>query len=200
LFALAVFRLDLGGWIARLAWVAAAAFLAALVVLLSIALAPARVERLMLLTVRPLGPRLGGVVARLYRTASAGVSCFRSSRGVAELVLLTILVWLLEAGMFWLALPAVGERTSWLLAFAAMGLTNLGILVPSSPGFVGSFHWFCMEALRAGGVAVPVAAAYAVIVHLGFFVTATVWGLATLAAWGLGLGRSIRWVEHAEEA
>jgi glycosyltransferase 2 family protein len=197
LFALAVRWLELEGWIAHLAWLAAAVFLGALAVLLAIALAPARVESVVLLAARPLGPRLGGVVARLYRTASIGVSCFRSSRGFAELVALTLVVWLLEAGMFWLVLPAVGEGWSWPLAFAAMGLTNLGILVPSSPGFVGSFHWFCMAALQAGGVSASVAAVYAVIVHLGFFVTATVWGLGTLAAWGLVLRRTVAWGEQA---
>jgi glycosyltransferase 2 family protein len=199
LFAIAVLWLDLDGWIARLAWVAAAVFLGALAGLLAIALAPLGVERAMLAVIRPLGPRLGGMVARLYRTASAGVACFRSARMVAELAALTFVVWLLEAGMYWLVLPAVGERASWPLAFAAMGLTNLGILVPSSPGFVGSFHWFCIEALRAGGVAAPVAAAYAVIVHLGFFAPVTVWGAATLSVWGLGLGRTVAWGEQGEQ-
>ena len=33
-----------------------------------------------------------------------------------------------------------------------MSVTNLGILVPSTPGFVGPFHFFCSQALMSQGI------------------------------------------------
>ena len=100
-------------------------------------------------------------------------------------------VWLLEAGLYFFLLPAFGIAPGAWTALLAMTATNLGILVPSTPGFIGPFHFFCMRALESTGVAPDTAFSYAVVAHLAFFVPITLWGVAVLAAHGLSLGRAV---------
>jgi hypothetical protein len=73
-------------------------------------------------------------------------------------------------------------------AVVAMSVTNLGILVPSSPGFVGSFHFFCSQALVSQGVPEATAMGYAVVVHLAFFVPVTLWGAGAMLWYGIQVG------------
>jgi hypothetical protein len=84
-------------------------------------------------------------------------------------------------------LPAFGMKAVPELAVLVMTVTNLGILVPSTPGFVGPFHFFCMRTLAAFGVAEGTAFSYAMLAHLSFYVPITVWGMGILLGYGLSL-------------
>ena len=63
-----------------------------------------------------------------------------------------------------------------------MAVTNLSVLLPSSPGHIGPFHCFCQQAIVSVGVAADLGLAYAVGVHLAFYVPVTLWGVA-LVIW-----------------
>ncbi len=122
--------------------------------------------------------------------------------------------------MYALVMPCFAIPFSPVKAQAIMALTNLGILVPSSPGFVGVYHIVCAKALQAVtgqnglpamfafGFAMPnisflnqhflqeasspisdtTALSYAVVVHMVFYVTVTVWGVIAMVRYGLELG------------
>jgi len=78
-------------------------------------------------------------------------------------------------------------------------VTNLGILLPSSPGFVGPFHYFCMTALMFTGAPELAAASYAILVHLCFFLPITVWGVSALGYYGIQLGDALTQARLAKE-
>ena len=90
--------------------------------------------------------------------------------------------------MFVMVLPAFGLpiRLDW--AVLAMAITNLGIMVPSTPGYIGPFHYFCMQTLMLFGVASAVATSYAITVHAVFFVPVTLWGVAVVLRYGIEIG------------
>jgi uncharacterized membrane protein YbhN (UPF0104 family) len=102
--------------------------------------------------------------------------------------------------MFLLLLPAFHLRFSLWWAFLAMTVTNLGILAPSTPGFVGPFHYFCMKSLAAVGVAEATAMSYAIVVHLTFFAPITLWGVGIIFWYGLQLGSTIALAQAAKRA
>jgi uncharacterized protein (TIRG00374 family) len=118
---------------------------------------------------------------------SAGVSAIGDVRRATRLFLLSLLVWCCEAGMFLLLLPALALPFEPPWAMLAMAVTNLGLMVPSSPGFIGSFHLFCMKTVAALGVDPTTAFAYAVLVHATFYVPVTLWGVAALFRYGVEL-------------
>ena len=80
-----------------------------------------------------------------------------------------------------------------------MAATNLFVLLPSSPGFVGTFDYAAKTALVTFGVGAAAALGVAVVAHLAFFVPVTIWGVAVMAWYGVELG-SARAVARAAPA
>ncbi len=151
-----------------------------------------------------IGARLGAAAHdKLVRTAgqlAAGVKNLRNSQVALRFVLASLLVWTLEAGMFVALLPAFGLEPDFWRGTLVMGVTNLGLLAPSTPGFVGTFHAFCAEALATQGVDPSVAMSFAVVAHLSFFVPVTLWGAVVLLASGVKLGATVGAVRAARNA
>ncbi len=143
-------------------------------------------------------PRAQDTLLRRVHAALNGLAALRRPRTALTVVLLTALVWLCEAGLYLAMLPAFHLSPDPAHALFAMSSTNLGILLPSTPGFVGPFHFFCSQALAALGVPLNVAFAYAVLVHAAFFVPITVWGVGVLAVHGLSVGRTLSLSRTAE--
>ena len=120
-----------------------------------------------------------------------GLAALRHPGTALAVLILTLAVWLCEAGLYLALLPAFALTAQPTHALFAMTATNLGILLPSTPGFVGTFHFFCSEALVAVGVNPAVAFGYAVIVHAAFFLPITLWGLVVLTSHGLSVARTL---------
>lgn len=136
---------------------------------------------------------------RLTTQLIDGLDSIRSTRQCIAVILLSLLVWLLEGGLYLFCLPMFGFALSATIALTVMAVTNLGILIPSSPGFVGSFHYFCMFALISFGIPEATALGYAIITHLAFYVPVTIWGLAAMAWYGMQIGSSYALARKASQ-
>lgn len=140
---------------------------------------------------RPFGNRLHGVAVRVAEQLCAGVAYLRNARALLATVGLSLTVWSIEAAMFLTVLPAFGLPADPRLAIAATAVTNLGNIAPSTPGYVGPFHFFCMSSLVAAGVNESVAFSYAVVVHLSFYVPITLWGVGIAFAYGVSFSEVV---------
>jgi len=118
-----------------------------------------------------------GLVRRLLGVAETLVESLRSLAGrrLAGILLLTAVAWVLEGGVFVAAASALGVAGGLPAAFFALATATLATLLPSSPGYVGTFHFFAAQAAIAFGTAAGAAAAFAVAAHL------VLWGATTLA-------------------
>lgn len=188
------------GWIHQLAKVGAAVFGSAIAVLAFATVAPRLVVRLTGRAARPLGRRVWERAIALATSIVNATASLRDPRDALALGLLSLLVWVLESLMFVFTLPALGLPTTLSLGVVAMSVTNLGILVPSTPGFIGPFHYFCSQALIANGIAPTQALAYATLVHLTFFVPVTAWGTGAMLWYGVQLGETAARVRAARSS
>ncbi len=175
----------LPGWGRHLLWLAGAVFLGALVAVVLVMLAKPFVLSLLETVTGRLPRPLAKAVVAVAERAIGATDCLRKGSLAGQVVALSIAVWLVEGTMFLVILPAFGLAVSPLSAALAMAVTNLGILIPSSPGYIGPFHYFCMQALRIVGVARQTALGYAIMAHLLYFTPVTVWGLLALAVYGV---------------
>jgi glycosyltransferase 2 family protein len=186
------FFIPLPEWGRHLMWLASAVFLAALLgVVLVMAAKPFVLRVVGALTARfpaAVGNRLTSIVDR----AIGATDCLRDAPLAAQIILLSAGVWLVEGGMFLVILPAFGLPAHPLWAALALAVTNLGILFPSSPGYIGPFHYFCMQALLMVGVARETALGYAIMAHLLYYIPVTIWGLSALAVYGVDLTTATR--------
>lgn len=148
----------------------------------------------------PLGPTWRDRALRITTHVINGGACLRSPRTALAVSLLSIVVWLLEAAMFVCVLPAFGMPLRFSMGALAMSVTNLGILVPSTPGYVGPFHYFCQQTLVTQGVPATTGLAYAVLVHLAFYIPVTAWGAAAILRYGVEIGRTVAATRAARKA
>jgi uncharacterized protein (TIRG00374 family) len=187
LLAAAPFVVPVHGWVEQPVRVALPIFGAAIIAVALCAIAPYQVVSL---TSRLCAgvPSVHDRLVRLVSQITRGLSCLRSLRSLGIVALLSVLVWLAEAGLFLFVMPCFNLSPSYPESIVVMASTNLGILVPSSPGFIGPFHYFCMRALGSFGVAESIAFSYAVVVHVAFYAPATLWGVIAMAWYGVELG------------
>lgn len=95
-----------------------------------------------------------------------------------RMVGLSMVVWALDGGVF-LAVAFALEETRHLAApFFSMATGNLATLLPSSPGYIGTFDFFAMEGLQAYGVGASIAAVFAVTVHVLLWLPITLAGFS----------------------
>ena len=97
-------------------------------------------------------------------------------RRLAAIVLLSVLIWTFEGGVFVVALVASRVPASLLAAFFALAAATLGTLFPSSPGYIGTFDFFAMQAVSVFGALAGTAALFAITTHLLLWLPTTVAG------------------------
>lgn len=127
-------------------------------------------------------------------------ACLRRPRDAAMIVGYSFVVWLFESLMFAFAFPVFSLKLALAPAIVTMSFTNLGILVPSSPGFIGSFHFFCATALTSQGFDQATATSYAVLVHLAFYLPVTLWGAGAIFWYGIEVGSAAALARSAKLA
>jgi glycosyltransferase 2 family protein len=74
-----------------------------------------------------------------------------SKSGFGQAVTLSLLVWLLEGFTLWSILKAVGVSLNWHQMLSMIGVTSLSTLLPSAPGFVGTYQYSYTFTLKLFG-------------------------------------------------
>jgi len=175
-------------WMWDVARVGSLVFGVALALLLVAVVLPSFLVSLASRVSASLRPRWRDRVVAFAMSVTAAGACLRRPRDLVVIGAYSLLVWLLESAMFAFILPAFGLELQLAPALTAMSVTNLGILFPSSPGFVGSFHFFCSQALVAQGIPAATALGFAFLVHLTFYVPVTLWGAGAVLFYGVEIG------------
>jgi len=101
-----------------------------------------------------------------------------------SIVALTFGIWLIEGGMFYLGIQAFNLTVPLTAALFMMALVNLGILVPTSPGYLGAFQYFGVLALSAWQVPAAESLACTVLIHACQYFPITLWGLCLIPYFG----------------
>jgi glycosyltransferase 2 family protein len=125
--------------------------------------------------------RLGAVGQSLGLGFVDGLRLVRGGGLLARLVGLSLLSWLCELSLYYVLMFAFPMPRSFGLAVLAGAGANFATLVPSSPGYVGTFDGALTRLLvDTTGMSQAVALAYAVVVHATLFVPVVAAGLLVL--------------------
>jgi len=114
-------------------------------------------------------PLLDKVIS-LMDSFICGLKVFHSFSGVLVTLLFSLLVWSMEGMTFYIISLSMGlSLPIYKIAFAMIVLA-FGIILPSSPGFVGVYEYFCVLGLSIFGIGKDVAVSFSLLVHsLQFF-------------------------------
>ena len=130
---------------------------------------------------RPFPGRARRVVSGVLDSFVDGLRLVRGAARVAQLVGLSLLGWLCELSVFYVLMLGFPMPHSLPLALVSGATANFATLVPSSPGYVGTFDSALTRVLQdVAGVPLPTALAYAVVVHATLFVPVVLAGAAVL--------------------
>ncbi len=132
-----------------------------------------------------------GLARRFARDTLEGLSePLGTSRTM--LLALSIAAWGTWAVAAILTARAVGIDLSFVDALFVTAAINLGVAIPSSPGFVGTYQWLGVSALALFGVSQESALAFAIAMQAVWYVPTTLVGAVLLVArYSSPRGRSI---------
>lgn len=97
--------------------------------------------------------------------------CFSALQQMARgptmirLVFWSALAWICEGLVFWFTAMALPSIQSPAAAWMALPIGTLATVIPSTPGYVGTFDFFTVRAMTSFGNTTPAATAYALLVH-----------------------------------
>jgi uncharacterized protein (TIRG00374 family) len=100
------------------------------------------------------------------------------SRGstMLQLVAWSVLAWSAEGCVFWCAALALPSVAAPLAGWLALPVGTLATLIPSTPGYVGTFDYFTVKAMTEMGNTAAGATAYALLVHMLLWLPPTLAG------------------------
>ncbi|MCA9390489.1 flippase-like domain-containing protein, partial [candidate division WWE3 bacterium] len=126
-------------------------------------------------------------IYNLLNVFTAGIEFLRNPKTLFLVLLSSLFIWLTEAGFYYSAALSFGFDISMLQALFLKGILNLGILVPSAPGYVGTFEFFVVEAMALIGVSETPALGYALVSHFVEFASISIVGIFFWIRYGLSL-------------
>lgn len=121
-------------------------------------------------------PRLGARLLDEIDKSLVTLQHLAQGATMIKLVLWSGLAWLAEGGVFWGAALALPSLAAPLAAWLALPVGTLATLIPSTPGYVGTFDFFTVRAMTALGNGAAAATAYALLVHVLLWLPPTVVG------------------------
>lgn len=166
---------------------AALIFAAALAVFFVVASSRARTLRLLETPLRVLPEHLRTRVGSVVERFLGGLGVMQSWRLLAATLALSIGAWLAEATMYYLVALGFGLSLVVPAYVLTTAVANLGGMVPSSPGYIGTFEWFALASLSLFGLGADAAISYVLVLHVALLVPVTLLGFFYLWRYGLSL-------------
>jgi hypothetical protein len=111
--------------------------------------------------------------------------------------------WTVEASTYWIVLQAFDFRVSFWVLMLVLGIANLTTVLPSTPGYIGTFHGAVVLTLVAFDVPREQAGPYAIVMHMVLWLPITLAGAWLLWRQGMSwrdLGRASAYVESEAAA
>lgn len=116
-----------------------------------------------------------------------GFKVLRQSKHLIFVSLASILIWLIEILAYYILSFAFSLNIPIYSIALVLILLNVGVMIPSSPGYVGTFEFFCIKGLSFFNIPEEVAFGYAIVLHIMMSVPIIIFGLLLLWKEGMSL-------------
>lgn len=128
-------------------------------------------------------------IEAIGRGSLVGVSGLRHRRRALQFLGCSALIWLTEVAITFLIVQAFHLNVSVGGSLFIMLAVALGTMIPSSPGYIGTYEFFATSALALLGVTGGGALSFALMLHAVTFLGTSFLGAACLVQTGMGLTR-----------
>ncbi|MGH7457145.1 MAG: lysylphosphatidylglycerol synthase transmembrane domain-containing protein, partial [bacterium] len=134
--------------------------------------------RLMSRLTRPFPEKLQQFVSKLLGSFLEGFTIFKKTEHFWAITWQSVVIWLMYAAVNYATLEAFGlnEQLPIGASFVILVIVNISIMLPAAPGYVGTFHLACKEAVALFGVSDSTALSFALVLHITNFIPITLIG------------------------
>ena len=181
LMLIAVFLYPFPSWVTKSGYLMLAVSVVMLLVLVTLRLYPGPSLRYIAWASRFLPGRLGGRLSEVGEGFISGLVPLAKWSDYIKVGVLSVAIWLCYGVVFHLCLFAFDFNTiygtTWLTSVLLLVITTIAVVVPSSPGYVGTYHYLCQLTLAMFAVPAGQALSFAAVVHMINFLPVTLVGI-----------------------
>ena len=149
--------------------------------------------RILTKVLRFLPKKISSKVDELFHSFLDGVVGLKNWRHYAITSILSLLIWAgygAAVQVSFYAFDFVSQYSlPWTAALVTLVITTISVIVPSSPGYVGTYHWLCQQSLVLFAVPESEALTFAFVLHGINFIPILIVGLIIASVEGISLSK-----------
>jgi uncharacterized protein (TIRG00374 family) len=161
-----------------------------------------RIKKIIGLALWPFPRRIQKKTSDVLERFISGIVPLKRHIDYAKVSLLSGFIWACYGLVFYFSLHAFDfVRTfqlPWSTSLILLVITTIAVVIPSSPGYVGTYHWLCQISLALFGVPAGPALSFAAVVHGINFLPVFVVGLTLSYYEGVAIFRAPKRVATVE--
>lgn len=135
----------------------------------------------------PVSEKMKRGINTLIKNFYEGFNVLKEGRKTILILLFSILLWLSYVMGTFICLRAFKINLSIFAATLVLSITAISVMVPSSPGYIGTWEFFCIIGLSIFGVDKPKALGFAIFHHFISTIVIVVLGVIILIKTGISL-------------
>ncbi|MDI6641495.1 MAG: lysylphosphatidylglycerol synthase transmembrane domain-containing protein [Elusimicrobiota bacterium] len=124
--------------------------------------------------------KLGEKINQFIEHLLTAISFLKNRSKTIQILLFTILLWCVYGLGTYFCLLAFDIKIGFLAALLILCITAIGVMIPSSPGYIGTWEFFCTLALSIFRTDKNLALSFAIIYHLLSWLPPTLLGLIVM--------------------
>jgi len=156
-------------WVVKSGYIMFAAALFLFVLLVLLKRSPEGTDTLLHILLKPVPERIGSRIKRSTERFFSGIQPLKRRGDYVVVVLLSVCIWVCYGLVFHVCFQAFDFietfRLPWYAGLILLVITTISVVVPSSPGYVGPYHYLCQVSLAMFAVPESPALSYSVVVH-----------------------------------
>ncbi|UCF22736.1 MAG: flippase-like domain-containing protein [Ralstonia sp.] len=131
--------------------------------------------------------RFSKAISRVLSSFADGLEFLNGPRRLGLIVFYSVVIWSLGIATVPMATMAFGIDFPVEASMLVMVMIVFGVMIPSAPGFVGTYHAACLYAFLFYNIPKEKALSIAIVMHAGFFFSTIILGIAVLAGQKMSL-------------
>jgi uncharacterized protein (TIRG00374 family) len=180
-------------WVAQSGLIMLGGSICLFAALISLKLFERKASILLHFLIKPLPERIGNKIVSLISNFLSGLIPLKSFWNYYYAAILSVAIWSCYAFFYHFCLQAFKleeiYNLAWYAGLVVLVFTTISIVVPTSPGYVGTYHYLCQLSLVMFGVSATEALSYASVTHVVNILPATFAGLIMANYEGISIYR-----------
>jgi uncharacterized protein (TIRG00374 family) len=167
-------------WVIVSGYVVGGIYIVSLTFLFCLVIRPDGVLYFLVPAIRMISLRTANRVESLIRTFIDGLQILKQGFRMIMILILSLILWFIFAFSIQVALMGFNHNLPFTASLLIMAILGFGVTIPSSPGFVGTFHASCVVGLALFSVSQSDAVSFSIVYHASQYIPVTVVGLVYL--------------------